>query len=252
MRKSRHWAFVALSLIAWNTGYCDSSDDQGMELPQKKEDSICKETQSTTKENKAVCNEAKSVSYHNTQSGDWFTRLRALYVLPDDSSGSITTIPNSGVSVHPSWTGEFDLGYMFSRNLGAGLILGTCKNSLWGKKSLHGTKVGTVWLLPPTLVLQWRFLPSSIFQPYLGLGVNYTLFYSAHCDLPDTHLHLSNSWRPAVQGGFDLFVYQDWLLNVDVKYLWVGTKACLSGAIHGSVRVDINPWVIGFGFGRKW
>lgn len=191
-------------------------------------------------------------TYHKTQGGDWITRIRALYILPDDSSTSVSTIPHSGVSVHPSWTGEFDFGYMFTKNLGTELILATCHNTLVGKKSLAGTKIGTTWLLPPTLTLQWRFFPSCIAQPYVGGGVNYTLFYGTDCSLPGTSLSLKHSWGPAVQSGIDFFFYKDWLFNLDVKYIWIDTSAHLSGAVPGKVHVNINPWVIGFGIGRKW
>lgn len=190
--------------------------------------------------------------YHNTQGGDWFTRLRALYIHPMSSSSSVNTIPNSGVTVHPSWTGEFDLGYMFTKNLGAELILATSHHTIWGRKSLAGTKIGSTWVLPPTLTLQWRFFPSSILQPYVGGGVNYTVFYGRSCNLPGTHLSLSNSWGGAVQGGVDYFFYQDWLFNFDVKYVWINSEAYLHGDVTGKVQVGINPLIIGFGFGRKW
>lgn len=189
---------------------------------------------------------------HHTQGGDWFTRIRALYVLPNDSSGSVNTIPNSGVSVNPSWTGEFDFGYMFTKNLGSELILGTCCHTLEGKNSLAGTKIGTTWLLPPTLTLQWRFFPTFIAQPYVGAGVNYTLFYGNGCSLPDTHINLKHSWGPAAQAGIDIFFFKNWLFNLDAKYIWMDTTAYLSGAVSGKVHVNINPWVLGFGFGRKW
>lgn len=192
------------------------------------------------------------MSYHRTKGGDWFTRLRALYVLPNDSSGSINTIPHTGVGVNPSWTGEFDLSYMFTKNIGAELILGTTRHTLVGEKALSGTKIGTTWLLPPTLTLQWRFFSSFFAQPYVGAGVNYTLFYGNDCSLPGTKISLEQSWGPAVQGGLDVFVYKDWLFNLDVKYVWIDTRAVLSGAISGKVDVDINPWLVGFGFGRKW
>ncbi len=190
--------------------------------------------------------------YHETKAGDWFTRLRALYLYPVWSSGSLSTIPNSGVSVHPAWTGEFDFGYMFTKYLGSELILATSYHTLWGKKALQGVKIGSTWALPPTLTLQIRLFPSAMLQPYVGGGVNYTVFYSKHCDLPNTSLSLSNSWGGAVQGGLDYFFYQDWIFNVDVKYIWINTDAHLSGQVPGKVDVTINPVVIGFGFGRKW
>lgn len=187
-----------------------------------------------------------------TKAGDWFTRLRALYLLPDDHSGSVNTIPHSGVSVHPSWTGEFDFGYMFTKNLGFELILSTAKNTIVGTKSLSGTEIGTTWILPPTLLLQWRFCPTYRFQPYAGAGLNWTLFYGEDCKLPGTSLHLDQSWNAAVQLGADIFVDRSWFFNVDAKYIWMYTTAKLTGQIPGSVDVRINPWVLGAGFGRKW
>lgn len=192
------------------------------------------------------------VQPHHTKAGDWFTRVRALYVLPNDSSGSLSTIPNSGVSVRPAWTGEVDFGYMFTKNLGSELILGTTCHTLMGKKSLSGTKIGTTWLLPPTLTLQWRFFPSCLIQPYVGAGANYTLFYGNGCSLDKTHLSLKHSWGPAAQVGLDFFVFKNWFINLDAKYIWIDTKARLTGNTQGTVHVDINPWVIGIGFGRKW
>jgi outer membrane protein len=187
-----------------------------------------------------------------TKAGDWITRARALYIYPYGSSGSLSTIPNTGVSVIPSWTGEIDIGYMFTKNLGSELILGTSCNTIRGTKGLSGTKIGTTWLLPPTLTLQWRFLPSCRFQPYVGGGVNYTLFYGEACSLPGTHLSLRHSWGPAVQFGSDIFVTNHWFFNADVKYIWMWTKAYLTGAVPGSVHVNVNPWVLGMGVGYKW
>lgn len=197
-----------------------------------------------------VCCDAST--FHGTRAGNWFTRLRALYILPNSSSGSLSTVADSGVSVLPSWTGEFDIEYMFTQHLSAALILGTSRNTIVGEKALSGVNVGSTWLLPPTLTLKWRFAPCSTFQPYVGAGVNYTLFYSNNCKLNNTTMSLRNSWGPAVQAGCDFFISECWFLNVDVKYIWINTNATLSGDTSGSVHVNINPWVFGIGFGRKW
>lgn len=187
-----------------------------------------------------------------TQAGDWFTRVRGIYMLPNDSSGELSTISDSGVKVHPSWTGEFDFGYMFTENVGFELVLTTFPKTVVGTKSLEGIEIGTAWLLPPTFTLQWRFLPSYRIQPYFGAGANYTLFYNTDCDLPETTVKLEHSWGAALQGGFDLFFYGSWLFNIDVKYIWMDTDITLSGLIPGRVHLDINPWLFGFGIGRKW
>ncbi len=194
----------------------------------------------------------KNTNEINTKAGEWITRVRALYIDPMDSSGSLSTIPDSGVGVMPAWTGEFDISYMFTKNLGAELILGTSCHTIRGKKALSGTKIGTTWLLPPTLTLQWRFLPSYRIQPYVGGGVNYTLFYGEGCSLANTHMKLQHAWGPAAQIGFDFFLSKHWLFNCDLKYIWMQTTAHLTGGVPGSVHVHVNPLVVGFGFGYKW
>lgn len=194
----------------------------------------------------------KTDAFTPTKGGDWFTRLRVLYLLPNNHSGSLSTTPHSGVSVSQTFTGEFDFGYMFTKYLGSELILGTSHNSLWGQKALSGTKIGSTWVLPPTLTLQLRLFPSSKVQPYFGGGINYTLFYGEHCSIDNTHLKLKHSWGPAAQVGADAFFKGNWFINFDVKYIWMNTTAHLTGTVHGRVHVDINPWVFGLGIGRKW
>ena len=194
----------------------------------------------------------KPVAYHHTQRGDWFTRLRALYILPNDSSGSVSSIPHSGVSVHPSWTGEFDFGYMFTKNLGCELILATSKHTLMGKSLCREQRLQRLGCCLLRLRCSGVLSQSTLFSLMWGAGVNYTLFYSEHCALAGTHIDLEHSWGPVVQAGMDMFFYKDWFFNVDVKYIWMTTEAHLTGAVKGRVHVDIDPWVIGFGVGRKW
>lgn len=191
--------------------------------------------------------------YHHTKRGNWLTKVRALYILPNDSNDSWSRIPHAGVCVHPAWTGEFDFGYMFTKNLGSEFALTTSKHTLNGTGSLSGKKLGTTWILPPTFTLQCRFLPTAIAQPYIGAGVNFTLFYCQECSLPGTQMQLQHtSWGPVIQSGMDLFFYKDWFFNLDVKYLWMSTRIHLYGATRGHVDVQWDPWFFGFGIGKKW
>jgi outer membrane protein len=192
------------------------------------------------------------VRYHRTEGGDWFTRVRALYIWPNDSSSSFGLIPDSGISIHPSWTGELDVSYMFTKNLSLELMLTTCRNTLVGINVLRGIDIGTSWLFPPTLSLQWRFIPSYFLQPYLGLGANYSLFYGEDCSLTNTTMTLSHSWSPVLQFGLDLFFYKNWLWNLDVKYISIDTTVQLTGLVPATVQLNMNPWFFGGGIGYKW
>ncbi len=202
---------------------------------------------------------------HCTQAGDWFTRLRALYFSPRGTSGSFFRDPANpnpyalgGVDIRPCGTGEFDVGAMFTPHFGFELGLSTAQTSIRGTRAIEGTKIGNTWFFPPTLTLQWRFAPNQTVQPYIGAGGNYTLFYAVKSSLPQTSLHLRNTWGPVAQGGLDLFFCdnQRWLFNIDVKYLWMRTRAHLkthtNSFLKTSAHVDINPWIFGCGIGCKW
>ncbi|HAB98465.1 MAG TPA: hypothetical protein DCE71_01425 [Parachlamydiales bacterium] len=202
---------------------------------------------------------------HCTQAGDWFTRLRALYFSPRETSGSFSRNAANpspyalgGVDIRPCGTGEFDFGAMFTQHFGFELGLSTAQTSIRGTRALAGEKIGNTWFFPPTLTLQWRFAPNQTVQPYIGAGGNYTLFYGVKSSLPQTSLHLRNSWGPVAQGGLDLFFCDNerWLFNIDVKYLWMRTRAHLkthtTEILKTSTHVDINPWIFGCGIGCKW
>lgn len=193
-----------------------------------------------------------SANSYAHDAGDWLARIRGIYVVPNDHSGSLSTVPNSGVKVSNSATGELDFTYMWTRNIGTELILATTKHNLRGTGTLSGVKVGSTWVLPPTLLLQYHLFPCNCFQPYLGVGINWSLFWNEHCSLAETHLKLRNSWGVAGQVGFDYMINKCWFFNADVKYVLMDTRATLTGATTGHVHVDINPWIFGVGIGRRF
>jgi outer membrane protein len=114
-------------------------------------------------------------------------------------------------------------------------------------------------VLPPTLTLQYHFLPNSSVRPYIGAGLNYTYFFDEEVvgvlDQPDAKVKLDSSWGLAAQAGVDIDVGDDWFINFDVKYLDIDTEARFSGInLVGSANIntDIDPFVYGIGIGRKF
>ena len=109
----------------------------------------------------------------HADAGDIRVRARLLGVLPDESS---KVSAGGEAKVDDAVVPEIDFSYFFTDNIAAELILATTRHDVeW---STGPTDLGSVWLLPPTLTLQYHFLPHGKFQPYLGAGLNYTLFYS--------------------------------------------------------------------------
>ncbi len=139
------------------------------------------------------------------------------------------------------------------------LILGTSQHDVRAEGTLAG--LGTVidaWVLPPTLTLQYHFLPNGKFRPYAGLGVNYSHFYSEDVtgglDAPGADVELESSWGVAAQIGADIAINEDWFVNLDAKYIKIDTSADFDNTTVGNaeVDVDIDPWVIGIGIGRRF
>lgn len=197
------------------------------------------------------------------EAGDWILRARAIAVAPQDSSSGIRpTFPNEGVSVNTAYAPEVDVTYMLANNIGLELIAATTKHSAFGKSGTTGSigKLADTWVLPPTLTLQYHFMPDAKFRPYVGAGINYTIFYNSRASgslesaVGETSVSLSNSLGWALQAGADIPLNDKVFLNFDIKYIDIDTTARLSTTAIGQQRVDIgiDPLVIGFGVGMRF
>lgn len=187
--------------------------------------------------------------------GDWMFRLRALHVAPDEGA-TISPIGGS-VDIGTSVVPELDITYFFTDRIAVELILGVTPHDVSAvNTSLGDVDLGDVWLLPPTLTLQYHFNPDGQVRPYVGAGVNFTHFFNA--DLPSgsplTSISYDNSIGFALQAGVDYALSERWFLNFDVKKVWINTDVTVDAGGLGIVTadVDINPWIIGIGFGWRY
>ncbi|RQO71634.1 hypothetical protein DBR44_11640 [Aquitalea sp. FJL05] len=178
--------------------------------------------------------------------GDILARFRVINVNPDVSADS--TLSAIHTDVKSDTVPELDFTYMITNNIGAELILGTSRHELTIN---GGTSLGKVSVLPPTLTLQYHFMPEATFRPYVGLGVNYTRFYSNGLNVGGTAVDIDqNSWGLAAQVGADVAISKNLFINFDVKKIDIKTKARMGGSDLGTLK--INPWVYGIGIGTKF
>ena len=169
-------------------------------------------------------------------------RARAIAVMPDeDGSANIPGGPDIGERVVP----EVDFSYFFTDNIAAELIVATANHDVdWN--SLGGnTNLGDVWLLPPTLTLQYHFMPHTQFKPYVGAGLNYTIFYGEDKGAANS-IEYDDGFGYALQAGFDVMFTENWGWNFDVKKLWLDTDVSINGGAINA-NVDIDPWIVGTG-----
>jgi outer membrane protein len=181
----------------------------------------------------------------------WMIRVRALGVLPNTGGGRFdqAAMATYNLTYSNAVVPELDITYFFTKNIAAELILGVTKHNIGvgGVGALVGTPVGSTWLLPPTVTLQYHFTDFGAFKPYVGVGVNYTIPFSvAAAGGTITQLSLGNGWGVAAQAGFDYMFTRNWGFNVDVKKLWVDTSfSANAGALTG--RTHLDPWLVGVG-----
>lgn len=178
--------------------------------------------------------------------GSWQVRMRTVEVLPD-ATASVTVVGGS-VDITDTLIPEIDITYFFDDHWAVETIAGSDKHAIYHSSGLF---LGNAWLLPPTITLQYHFDPIGFVQPYVGAGPNYTFFYdvdSGALGVPD----LKNRFGFALQAGFDIPFGEDgYFFNVDVKKLFLSTKASFSGSAV-TAKVDIDPWLIGVGFGVRF
>jgi len=193
--------------------------------------------------------------------GDWLFRVRAIDVIPNERSGAVTGVAGSEVGLGDAVMPEIDFTYMATDHIGAELILATTKHSLSGRGTIGALgRVGSSWALPPTLTLQYHANPKGAVRPYVGAGINYTLFYAAKSAASldgalggSTRVKLDDSFGYALQAGVDVDLTPKLFANLDVKYIDMRTTARLTtGATLRTVDVDINPLVVGVGVGFRF
>lgn len=171
----------------------------------------------------------------------WLVRVRALHLDPANKDD----IAGADVSIDSKTFPEVDISYFFSPNLAAELVLTYPQKQ---DVMLDGAKIGTLKHLPPTLTLQYHFIPEGAVRPYVGAGINYTHFSSV--DLPAGLDIDNNSWGFAVQAGLDVPIGKNMVLNFDVKKVQIRTDVSSGGTKLGEFRVD--PLLVGIGLGWRF
>ena len=196
---------------------------------------------------------AQETDFKAKSAGDINIRLRALGVFPDES-GSVKTAGGTDTGldakVGNSYVPEVDFSYFVTDNIALELIAATARHEVDAKGNGASVGLGSVWLLPPTLTVQYHFMPKSRISPYVGAGLNYTIFYNEKSGDANS-ISYDNGIGYALQAGVDYAISGPWSLNVDVKKLWLNTDVKVNG---GALRadVDIDPWIIGIGVGYRF
>ena len=206
-----------------------------------------------------------ALSVQAYEEGDWIVRVGAVTVAPNESSDNIV-LPTDPVTVlkGASVGDDTQLGligaYMLTNTVGIELLAAT---PFEHDISVRGTSIdaGTTKQLPPTLSLQWYPRGGQDgWQPYLGMGVNYTIFFDEEVD-PDLEnalgallgastvdLELDDSIGISAQAGVDFPLSENLSLNLGVWYIDLGTTATIKTDV-GRVKFDVDIDPLGYNVG---
>lgn len=175
------------------------------------------------------------------QAGEWTFSVGAHQVNPKSDNGSLaagTLDVEVGSNVRPTITAE----YFIRDNLGIEVLA-----SLPFQHDIDIAGVGNVGStkhLPPTVSLQYHFGEGKV-KPFVGLGVNYTLFFSEDTSgaLSGNDLKLDDSFGLAAHAGIDFKVGEKGAIRVDARWIDIDTDVELNGTGLGTVEID--PLVYG-------
>lgn len=202
----------------------------------------------------------------------WQMRLRGVGVIPHNRAD--IGIIGGQIDVSNNFIPELDFTYFFTENLAAELILGTTRhtvgtigssldNPITQGPSTANVDLGSVYLLPPTLMFQYHHKFGEVFKPYVGLGVNYTIFYNEKSGVAKD-ISYDNKFGWGYQFGFDIDLTEKFFINVDFKKLFLKTDVTVDATnliapgvqgvdqLNIPAKVKLDPMLIGFGVGMRF
>jgi outer membrane protein len=174
------------------------------------------------------------------EAGDWMARARVVNIDAHNSSSPVT-----GAALSNKTIPEVDISYFFTKNISAELILTYPQKH---DVTLNGALLGTLKELPPTLLAQYHFMPDSSFSPYVGVGLNYTIY--SNVNMPGFSTSKSSTGG-ALQVGFDVPINKNLSFNVDLKKIYMKIDVnTAAGAYVTTLKID--PVLLGVGLGWKF
>jgi len=192
------------------------------------------------------------------------------------SSGPGTVIPWASTSTSWSIVPTLSVDYYINKNWSIEAICCVTPHHIQGTGSIHSTFAHT-WAFPPSVLVDYHFTNFGAWQPYVGVGVNFTAYWGTRVNNESWPLFfqpsgpltaafgglginavsaqfynatVTPSWGVVGQAGMDYMFNEHWGLNLDVKYIMmeptVHTKVAawspapgtaLVGPLYAPVRV---------------
>lgn len=197
--------------------------------------------------------------------GTWTGRVGLTNITPQVSSGNMTapSFPNTKADVGGDTRLSGGITYMYTDNIAIDLPIALpFKHKLLGAGALAGAgQIGEVTSVPFTVFGQYRFKEaSSVFRPYLGLGLTYAHFSdetgsSALTAMTNpggapTKLSVQSKFALTPQLGFTYLLTEKWALDASFSKTYLKTRTSFSTG--QTLDATLNPNTLSLGIGMKF
>ena len=204
------------------------------------------------------------------EAGDWLVRVGLGHVKPDTSSGNLVVagdeLVGARIDVGSNTRPIINLTYMATDHIGLELLAAwPFEHDIQGAGILGGAgKLGETKHLPPTLSLQYHLMPGAALRPYVGIGLNYTTFFSSKATPTldgalggPSSLSIKDSFGLALQLGADFNLTDTRFLNFDLRYIQSEADARIrtqtaDGEVRSRIKADIDPLVFSAAVGFRF
>ncbi len=179
------------------------------------------------------------------EAGSWSISLGAHNVSPKSGNGSLAA-GALDADVSDNWRPTITAEYFLKDNLGIEVLASLPFDH---DIRLNGLPAGSTKHLPPTFTLQYHFQGEKV-SPFIGLGINHTLFFDTDTTGPlaGTNLDLDSSWGLSAHAGLDFKLANDHAIRVDLRWIDIDTDVQVNGAPVGTVNID----PVAYGIAYVW
>lgn len=196
---------------------------------------------------------ASAQDWQVARKGDWIVTGRITDIAPTADDAILTAAGDPTglqVDVDDDIMPTLGFTYFLTDNISVEAILGATRHEIRAQGATTDVVVHETWVLPPIVTLQYRPAPAARVSPYVGAGLNYMVFFSGE-DQNGFDVSLDDGLGYALQAGADVAISGPWTANFDVKKVWFNTDASINA---GTLQSDVNldPWVVSVGIGRKF
>jgi outer membrane protein len=197
----------------------------------------------------------------SSNAGAFAVRVGIAGIIPEDNSSHIDKIGGS-VSADSSVMPEVDLSYFLTDNLSLQLIATSTRHEVEADNTaLKKIDLGSAYVLPPAIVLQYHFLTHEAVSFYAGAGLDVAWFYDINPNGTKlasgapliNKLSFSPMVGPVLNAGTDIHLCGNWYANFDVKQVFATTDARVHTALgFVKARDSLDPLVVSTGISYRF